>query len=34
MTKIKNDYKIADIVNLVKKYTEEKIELINKSYIL
>ena len=32
MTKIKNDYKITDIISLVKSYNSDNIELINKSY--
>ena len=32
MTKIKNDYKITDIITLVKSYNNDNIELINKSY--
>ena len=32
MTKIKKDYKINDIIDFVKKYSTEKIDLINKSY--
>ena len=32
MTKIKKDYQITDIINLVKKYTDEKTDLINKSF--
>lgn len=32
MTKIKKDYSINDIVNLVKKYNDEKLDLIIKSF--
>ena len=32
MTKIKKDYSITDITNLVKKYSNEKIDLITKSF--
>ena len=32
MTKIKKDYKIDDIINLVKSYNNENLDLINKSY--
>ena len=32
MTKIKNDYKITDIISLVKSYNSDNLELINKSY--
>ena len=32
MTKIKKDYKIEDIINLVKAYNDEKIDLIDKSF--
>ena len=32
MTKIKKDYKIEDIVALVKNYNDDNIDLINKSY--
>ena len=33
MTKIKKDYTIEDIISLVKSYNDEKIDLINKSYL-
>ena len=32
MTKIKKDYKIEDIINLVKSYNFDNIDLVNKSY--
>ena len=32
MTKIKKDYKIEDIIELVKIYNNDNIDLINKSY--
>ena len=32
MTKIKKDYKINDIISLVKDYNDDKVDLIYKSY--
>lgn len=33
MTKIKKDYKIEDIITLVKSYNDDNIDLINRSYL-